>query len=101
MGKGISTMCEMKNLDSAITLLYELVTDQLANPGKLDEMLQRASDLYKEAVSRQDTAVECLRSLVQSDVGDEVIEELIDRCDEVGRLLFQQAYLLGYSRILI
>lgn len=91
-------MCEPKNLDRAITLLYELVTGQLINPGKLDEPVQRASDLYAAAMEKHDDAAKPINALVQTEEDEEALDRLKSSNMDVEILMFEQGYRLGYAR---
>lgn len=91
-------MRETKTLEETMERLYELITDQLIDPDKLDEPVQRAFDLYRGAIARHDEAVLHIRDFLTCEEGDLAVERLNDCCLDMERLMFMQGYLLGYFR---
>lgn len=79
-------------------LLYELVTNQLTNPGKLDEPVQSAFDLYAKAMKELDDASGPIDALLKNEEDEEAMDRLKSCELDIEILLFKEGYRLGYDR---
>ncbi len=89
-------MYETLELTRIITKLYELVTDQLTNPEKLDLPVQKAFEEYKTAIGEYDASFRGVEELLETEEQKRALEKLNIQYIFNEELMFRQGYLLGF-----